>query len=66
MNDKALDELAEWMGKHKLTVGDVVNIFASFMAYMAYESGNAADFIMRFTAAMIIHLKEKAPRNPQG
>ena len=55
-NKQALDELSDWMGKHELTLHEMMDIFASFMAFAAVRSGDPAHFMKELTRLLIMHL----------
>jgi hypothetical protein len=55
---EALDDLGVWLGKHTLTLYDMMNIFSSFMAFAAVNSGDPAEFMKRLTGMLMFHLKK--------
>ena len=54
---EALEDLGDWLGKHALTMHEAMNIFSSFLAYSAIDSGDPAHFMKRLTGMLMFHLE---------
>jgi hypothetical protein len=55
-NQKALDETSEWMGRHELTIHEVMDMFASFMVFASIQSGDPGHFMKELTRLLLMHL----------